>query len=173
MIKLKDIIQEIGDGSVKGFQWQYQQESDHGHYQDYIYTFNGDKAVGIVAIGFVDNNEWDVAFGSIDKMTTNTDWTKLTNEGPFKVMATVTEIIKDFLDNTFAKYISDKNIKEDPSQLIPKKLSFNASKEKDVGVKGHGQRGKLYQAYLRKQFPSATISREYAGGNGDAYIIKL
>jgi hypothetical protein len=173
MIKLKNILNERGDGSAKGFPWQYHKESKFGtDDSDFEYTFNADKSTGIVTIMNSGTNEWDVAFGSVSSTDTG-DYTKLTDEGPLKVMATVTEIIKDFLDTTFEKHIEDKNMFIDTDKLIPRKLSFNAQKEKEVGKKGHGQRAKLYQAFLHKQLPGATISKEISGKYADAYIITL
>ncbi len=181
MIRLKDILLEIGDGSSKAFPWQYKESHPASDDQDFTYTFQGDKGQGIVTFVFADDNEWDVAFGSVQPRspidsTEEGDYSTLTGEGPFKVMATVTEIIKDFLNNTYKKHIDDKGLFdmfEDPSTTEPKKLSFNTSKESGRGKKGTSKRAKLYQAYIQKQLPGANVRKFAAGSYADAYIITL
>jgi len=175
MIKLKDILLEIGDGSSKAFPWQYKESHPASDDQDFTYTFQGDKGQGIVTFVFGDHNEWDVAFGSLQPRspidsTEEGDFSTLTDEGPFRVMATVTEIIKDFLSNTYKKHIDDKGLF---GKTEPKELSFNTTKEPGRGKKGTSKRAKLYQAYIQKQLPGASVRKFIAGNNTDGYIITL
>jgi hypothetical protein len=175
MIKLKDILYEIGDGSSKAFPWKYHESHPASDDQDFVYTFKGDKEQGIVTFSFADDNEWDVAFGSIKPRsatddTEEGDYSSLTDEGPFRVMATVTEIIKDFLSNTYKKHIDDKELF---GRTEPKELSFNTSKESGRGKKGTSKRAKLYQAYIQKQLPGANVRKFAAGTYADAYVITL
>ena len=170
MIRLKDILLEIGDGSSKAFPWKYHKSHPSSDDQDFIYTFQGDKGQGIVSFVFADHNEWDVAFGSIEDGTGEGDFSTLTGEGPFRVMATVTEIIKDFLSNTYKKHIDDKELF---GRTEPKELSFNTSKESGRGKKGTSKRAKVYQAYIQKQLPGANVKKFASGTYADAYVITL
>ena len=172
MIKLKDILQEIGDASAKAFPWKYHKSHPAVDDQDFAYTFQGDKGQGLVQFTLAGHNEWDIAFGSVmnDEDGEFADFAELTNEGPFKVMATVTEILKDFLNNTYKKHIDDKELF---GQTEPRELSFNTSKEPGRGKKGTSKRANLYQAYIQKQLPGANVRKFAAGSYADAYIITL
>ena len=89
-------------------------------------------------------------------------------------MATVVEIVKDFLDSTFDMHINDKDLYgEMEHALAPKKISFNTTKEEGRSEKEDSRRSNLYKAYIQKQVPGARVERQPSGAQGDAYVIHL
>lgn len=178
MIKLKDLIQEIGDGSSKAFPWQYHEEHPAADNQDFGYTFKTDKGDYYVSFTLSGNNEWDLAFGPLGSSSSynisqSANYGVVTGIGAFRVMATIVEIVKDFLDSTYDRYIDDKNIYIDNDKLEPKKISFNTTKETGRSEKEDSRRSNLYKAYIQKQVPQARVERQPSGAQGDAYVIHL
>lgn len=177
MIKLKDILKEVGEGTAPykfrgGFSKQYR---DGG--KEYVYKFDAPAAsydVDILVQPLVDDdyaNEWDrfvdpgiippeimkmVKYGSeIADVSFSTEKGELeVNDYKeiFRVMSTVVETIKDLL-------------KKEPAVKIIKYTAIKAEKEKDTTA--ITKRDKLYQAYIKKQIPSAKVIMEF----GATYII--
>jgi hypothetical protein len=173
MIKLKSILREIGDGSSKAFPWNYD-SSDRGvgDPQDFTYTFKTDKGDYRATFVLAGDNEWDLAFGSMNS-NGYLDYNKATGAGAFRVMATIIEITNDFLDNTYEAHIDDKNIHIDNDKLEPKKISFNTKKEEDRSDEDDSRRSNLYKAYIQKQVPKSRVEKTDSGRSSDAYTIHL
>jgi len=175
MIKLKDILLEIGDGSAKAFPWQYHEEHPAADSQDFAYTFETDKGDYYVSFVHAGTNEWDIAYGPLGSSSSynisqSANYGVVTGIGAFKVMATVVEIVKDFLDSTFNTYINDKDLY---GEVEPKKISFNTTKEQGRSEEEDSRRSNLYKAYIQKQVPRARVERQPSGAQGDAYVITL
>jgi hypothetical protein len=175
--KLK--LNEIGDGSSKAFPWQYHEEHPAADSQDFGYTFKTDKGDYYVSFVHAGTNEWDLAFGPLGSSSSfnisqSANYGVVTGIGAFRVMATVVEIVKDFLDSTFDMHINDKDLYgEMEHALEPKKISFNTTKEKGRSEKEDSRRSNLYKAYIQKQVPGARVERQPSGAQGDAYVIHL
>ena len=175
MIKLKDILKEIGDGSSKAFPWEYHKDHPAADSQDFAYTFKTDKGDYYVSFVHAGTNEWDLAYGPLGSSSSynipqSANYGVVTGVGAFKVMATIIEIVKDFLDYTYKAYIDDKNLF---GEHEPKKISFNTTKEEGRSEKEDSRRSNLYKAYIQKQVPQARVERQPSGAQGDAYIIHL
>lgn len=175
MIRLKDILYEIGDGSSKAFPWKYHKDHPAADSQDFVYTFKTDKGDYYVSFTLSGNNEWDLAFGLLGSNSSNewgidADYGVVTGIGAFKVMATIVEIVKDFLDYTYKAYIDDKNLF---GEVEPKKISFNTTKEEGRSENEDSRRSNLYKAYIQKQIPQARVERQPSGAKSDAYVIHL
>jgi len=174
MTKLMPMLKEIGDGSSKAFPWQYHEEHPAADSQDFGYTFKTDKGDYYVSFTLSGNNEWDLAFGPLGSSSSQSaNYGVVTGVGAFRVIATIVEIVKDFLDSTYDTYIDDKNIYIDNDKLEPKKISFNTTKETGRSEKEDSRRSNLYKAYIQKQVPGARVERQPSGAQGDAYIIHL
>ena len=169
MIRLQDILTEIGDASAKAFPWKYHQSHPAASDQDFVYTWQGAKGQGIVTFVFTDYNEWDVAFGSV-KANNQLDFSTLTDEGAFRVMATVMEIINDFLHDTYQKYIDAKELW---GSTEPKRLTFSTAKDRGSSEAETSKRARLYQAYIQKQLPGSHVKRTDSDTAYDTYEITL
>jgi hypothetical protein len=175
MIKLKDILYEIGDGSSKAFPWEHHEDHPAADSQDFAYTFKTDKGDYYVSFTLSGDNEWDLAFGPLGSNSSNwgidVNYGVVTGVGAFKVMATIVEIVKDFLDYTYKAYIDDKNLF---GETEPKKISFNTKKEEGRSADEDSRRSNLYKAYIKKQLPGARVERQSFGSRGDDfYVIHL
>ncbi len=177
--KLMPMLKEIGDGSAKAFPWQYHEEHPAADSQDFGYTFKTDKGDYYVSFVHAGTNEWDLAFGPLGSSSSfnipqSANYGVVTGIGAFRVMATIVEIVKDFLDSTFDMYINDKDLYgEMEHALEPKKISFNTTKEDGRSEKEDSRRSNLYKAYIQKQVPGARVERQPSGAQGDAYVIHL
>jgi hypothetical protein len=150
MIKLKDILNEVGEGSLKPYKWKEVDRegrfiyirftTDKGteyevdlEYREIDDPEDEDMAVPAMGIEFMAKRVGDEGFSS--KLTTN--------EGnALKVMSTVADIVKKYLKNrifTDAEYIL-------------------YSPSKKPGEEGTGnQRDKMYQKFVTHAIPGARI----------------
>ena len=128
-------LNEVGDASAKAYKWTREQQQVNSDDLTVDYRFKTDKGIeytayftdyektGIYYFGFFTDKKKEDQFGS-----------EVTNEGaPLQVMATVVEIMKDFLSalpNTGIRYYADDN------------------------YDGDKRRAKLYKAYIEKHLPS-------------------
>ena len=173
MIKLIDLlleapIIEIGDGSSKAFSWKYHKEHPAADSEDFGYTFKTDQGDYYVSFTLSGNNEWDLAFGPLGGSSAN--YGVVTGVGAFRVMATIVEIVNDFLKYTYKMHINDKELY---GETEPKKISFNTTKEEGRSEEEDSRRSNLYKAYIQKQLPQARVERQPAGAQGDAYTIYI
>lgn len=165
MIKLKDILQEIGEGTAKPFPWKY--HSDQNGMGDFEYSFEADNGTQYnVDITMDDYNQWEVGFSAYDGNYHS--HSVLTGVGALRVMATITQIVKDFLTNTYTKHIEDKELYGDTH---PKEILFSAHKEKEDSE--DGRRANLYKAFIQKQLPGTNVSIVRSGTDMTWYSIKL
>jgi len=94
MIKLKDILLEIGDASARKYQWTRHQIGDNPPY----YRFTSDSGLSYQVFFSGSGGEYDVSFHTIDPETGHDNSTAMDthkNE-QYQIMATVVDIIKDF-----------------------------------------------------------------------------
>ena len=153
MIKLIDILNEIGDSSAQKYDWRFKGKYDTGDVINIDYEFKTDsdtqyfvKLTVRESYLFPSAFEMTVAFGvckSIIKKAfgDKKPFAQVVNKGElYRVMATVIDIVKDGIE----KMAQD----DYPVKII----SFVAEKEKETpaGFKNTDQRAKLYIAYIKQ-----------------------
>lgn len=149
MIKLKDLLKELGDSSgITPYSWN--QTLDGEDFKGYEFQTNAGLEYYLnIAIqeGDEEKDSADIEFGVIKSRDPEGDWepdldysVTPTKGDVFKIMATVVDILKSFIkDNPGIKY-----------------LYFTAAKTKE-GSQEMGQRLKLYMQYIKKNLPNADV----------------
>ena len=134
MIKLKKILNEIGDSSAKPFNFLLT-ISGKNEYQ-YMFLTKEKQIPYYVIFKYVSKSDvWDISFSTIGSK--NGD--EVINSGEmYSVMATIVKIIKDF--------INKKN---------PEKLQYSPAKNFDTDLR----RAKLYDVYLKKNLNGWDVSK--------------
>ena len=146
MIKLRDILKEVGEGTAKPYKYSVDYEEDKA----IRYKFKTDSKIEyIINIGqyLVTRNKVRliVAF-----KTKTGDYDTITNKGEqFRIMATVVAAVKEYLAKV-------------PNAV---EISFTPSKE----TEGDDRRANLYKAYITKQLPGSKIEI-FSDGR---YIVEL
>jgi len=152
MIKLKNILQEIGEGG-RPYRWGIDLEfGEHVQYGFETDT-NSEYQVYFESVG--EGETWDVSFAvrEIGASSSGFNTDVITNKGDvYKVMSTVSDIVKDFIND----HEEVLQLKFDPSQ------TGDDPTTKD-------KRAKLYMAYFKKQMPT---SKMHPGEQGE-FIIQL
>jgi hypothetical protein len=149
MIKLKTLLKEIGEG-VTPYQWSGP-EDDFG-YVNYFFTTEDKDYYNVFFTGGVHEDiedSWSINFfvkNDTDIQTWNSE--TVTNKGrQFKIISTIMDIIKNF-------------IQEYPANII----SFTGSDKENSET---NQRDLLYQAYVKKnihKFPEWKYEIHGSGG---------
>ena len=118
-------LNEIGEGT-KPFDWRFDEEDGDGNY---FYLFNTDKHRYAVGIANLEDGMYELAFNTVEHPELDT------NEGVMlKIMSTVVEITKDFINRT-----------------KPEGIYFRPIK---TGGPEDSRRGRIYAAYIKKNLPS-------------------
>jgi len=156
MIKLLDILAEVGEGTAQKYNWSYNGKDSNSDYDVLNYSFKTDSnmsyfvtlVVGNEPLTGADDFEMTVSFGVGNKGPLKDkvglgkpSYTKVVNKGEvFRVMATVVDIVKNA--------ISMMKKEEKPIKYI----IFKPEKEKETetGFKQSDQRLKLYLAYIKQ-----------------------
>ena len=158
MIKLKDILVEVGEGTAQPFKWEYYDEEEG----TFNYLFKDDKGqTYVVDISGDGSGYYDVSFQLDDG-----EYKDITGSGVYRVMATIMAITWDFIDIRFFKG------QEEGVQYT----QFGLQGIQYTPIKSKGdtdqRREKLYQKYIQKAFPGSTISKTPSAA-GFIYKIKL
>lgn len=133
MIKLVDILKEIGEGT-RTYSWKFDDEDADGNY---FYSFDTDNSTYSVGIANLEDGMYDLSFNTTSP-DGDPDVSLDTNEGvPLRVLSTVVDIAKYFIK------------RKDPEIVI-----FRPIKTKETNKGDDQRRFKLYGAYLRKNLPS-------------------
>ena len=133
MIKLVDILKEIGEGT-RTYSWKFNDEDADGNC---FYSFDTENSTYSVGVANLEDGMYDLSFNTTSK-DGDPDISLDTNEGvPLRVLSTVVEIAKDFIK------------RKDPEIVI-----FRPIKTKESNKGGDQRRFNLYGAYLRKNLPS-------------------
>lgn len=158
MIKLRDILIEIGEGTAKPFKWEYYDEEEG----TFNYYFKDDKAQQyVVDISPMDSGYYDVSF-QLD----GGEYKDITGSGVYRVMATVMQITWDFIDIRFLK------AQEDAIEYTDEGLrGIVYTPIKTKGDRDQ-RREKLYRKYIDKAFPGSKITTSPTLA-GDTYRITL
>jgi len=141
MIKLKNILLEIGEGTAKPYKYKLTRTESDPDFGDYfrLYEFVTDldthyEVMFTIEEDFSKDEPWefmDIEFGVDEKDGGGVSYKVKTNKGElFRVMATIVDITKKILKER-------KNIKT---------LTFTGSKENEDDQR----RNNLYMAYIKK-----------------------
>ena len=145
MIKLKNILLEIGEGTAKPYKYKLTRTESDPDFGDYfkLYEFVTDlgthyEVMFEIEEDYSKDEPWEfmnIEFGVDEKDGGGVDYKVETNKGElFRVMATIVDITKKILKER-------KNIKT---------LTFTGSKDDD----DDNRRNNLYMAYIRKHIPN-------------------
>jgi hypothetical protein len=155
MIRLKDILSEVGEGSAKAYSYSvndnvFRGSSKNVAGRDVTFTTeDGDDYIVSFAAYYGDHSKaegrgpyFKVDFTTVDEYGFDDDAERVVNRGRlFKVMATIVKATKEFLNDIDYK---EKNIK--------KMLVFPSKSRK----RDH-RRANLYMAYIKKHLPTSNI----------------
>lgn len=184
MIKLVNILLEVGEGSAKPYPLQAKHKKtlrygiqviDYDYRwktkSGYLYSLQITPTDGSVSGGkVIDTGNWVVTFGpmkmgkqiyGISGRPIGTPQDKMdteiqTNKGElFSIMSTIVKAMKDFIK------------KEGTSEWGLKGIEYEASKTQG-DAKSDAQRNKLYLAYIKKNLPGARVNLT---GNNTAKIL--
>ena len=170
MIKLKNILLEIGEGSAKPYKWKADHKTKMAFgmdVTDYSYVWETDSGLEYVltieTVPVEGKGYWNANFGpygwshSLHSPTTGRqirppqrvpDYEIETNRGElFSIMATIVDAFKDFIKKEKKSYDTD-----DAWGL--EVIEYEGAKAEDAKS---NQRNKLYAAYIKKHLPNATI----------------
>jgi hypothetical protein len=156
MIKLIDLLAEVGEGTSQKYSYKLDTKDDNGDFIIMNYVFTTDSNVkyfvllniGNEPLAAIDDYEMTVSFGVGTKPSIKAkvgmakpSFTKVVNKGEvFRVMATVIDIVKNAM-----------SIMKEEDRPI-RYISFKPEKEKETatGFEQSNQRLELYLAYIRK-----------------------
>jgi hypothetical protein len=146
MIKLKNILLEIGEGTAKPYKYKLTRTESDPDFGDYfrLYEFVTDldthyEVMFEIEEDYSKDEPWEfmnIEYGVDEKDGGGIDYKVETNKGElFRVMATIVDITKSILKER-------KNIKQ---------LVFTGAKNRGEDDQ---RRNKLYMAYIRKHVPN-------------------
>jgi len=151
MIKLMDILTEVGEGTAPKYDWTFKGEHATSDITNLDYQFITDSGTNYfvkLTVAHYDQDEYEMmaAFGvgkSAAKKAVGdkSPFTKVVNKGElYRVMATVVDIVRNGI-----KRCADKD-------MIVRYLIFKPEREKETkqGYTTSDQRTRLYKAYLEK-----------------------
>ena len=154
MIKLKPLLKELGEGTTP-YKWTGP-EDDFG-YVNYFFTTEDNDYYNVIFTGGVHEDiedSWSINF-FVKNDTDIETWNSgtVTNKGrQFKVISTIIDIIKNFIE-------------EYPANII----SFTGSDKEDSET---NQRDLLYQAYVKKNIHKFPEWKYEIHGNGGVDLIR-
>ena len=138
MIKLRDILNEIGDGSAKGYEFKVTSSSDKG--STYKFT-TASKLVYVVELFITIKDE--VKQLEVEFKVEGGEFKDITNRGElFNIMITVVNVIKDKIAVIDKEGINDVDV-----------IAFTPEKADDTD----NRRADIYKMYIKKQMPGATV----------------
>ena len=162
MMKLKDILFEIGEGSVKPYKFRISKDETDSKSSNRIVDFKTEDndQYQVVLYAYWGDNWMTDTFGShitidflIDHGLGNRDAYVVVNKGRlFRVMSTVVKIAEEFMKDIDYK---EKGI--DTLRIEPTKDDLDDDR-----------RANLYTAYIKRQLPVASIKYD-----GDEIVAKL
>lgn len=151
VIKLIDILTEVGEGTAPKYDWTFKGEYDTGDIINLDYEFVTDSSIHYfvkLTVAHYDQEEYEmmIAFGvgkSVVKKAfgDKSPFAKVVNKGElYRVMATVVDIVKNGI----------KRCAEKGNEV--KYLLFKPEREKETkqGYVTSDQRNRLYKAYIDK-----------------------
>ena len=148
MIRLGDILKEIGDSTVAPYKWEFYGDDDNDIRYYGFYTEHYPYSVRI----FQDENQIEIEFSVPDEKDPNIEkWNIETNKGNvYKIMSTVLDIVKADL------------------QKHPEVDTLEFAAVKKQGQSDNNSRSDLYLKYIKHQYPNAQVEKY-----GDAVLVKI
>lgn len=152
MIKLKDLINEIGEGSLKPYKWKEVDQEGRFIYIRFTTDKGTEYEVDLEHLEIDDPNDEDMSVASMGvefmakrKGEQGFSSKIVTNEGgALKIMSTVADIVKKYLKNRIFK---------DAEYIV-----YTPSKKSGEEVTDT-QRHQLYQKFIKHAIPTATQVR--------------
>lgn len=121
---IKGSLNEVGEGT-SAYKWRFDSKDPDGHY---FYSFKTDRHDYTVGIADLEDGMYELSFNTVGAVHLDT------NEGVMlKVLSTVTQITKDFIERA------------DPEAVYFRPIKTGGDQDE--------RRFKIYGAYLRKQLP--------------------
>lgn len=165
MIKLKDLISEIGEGSIKPYKWKEVDQEGRFVYIRFTTDSGTEYEVDLEHLEIDDPNDEDmsvismgVEFMAKRKGEEGFSAKVVTNEGgALKIMSTVADIVKKYLKNRIFK---------DAEYLL-----YTPSKKSGEEVTDT-QRHQLYTKFIKHAIPGATQVRVAKAPEWIAFKIK-
>ena len=162
-MKLVDLLKEIGDATARPYSWE--QIEDEEDFKQYVFQTDSETPYDMTIVVMEGDKERDSALVNFGVMKSYTpdgetygdyyvDYDTTTNKGElYKVMATVVDILKDFIkNNQEVKYIQ---------------FDTTKGKEKDSNI-----RVDLYTRYIQKHLPNAKVQTDSNRGH-ESTVIQL
>jgi len=145
MIKLKDILTEVGEGTATPYKFKYTPrlfQDERKHIRTYNFTTESNlEYIVILAVNTASEDRY-ISLSVMFK-TEEGDFQDVTNKGEqFKIMATVIAIIKDCI----AKIAEEGKPEVKVIEFVP-----------DKNYEDDARRANLYKAYIQKQLPNALV----------------
>ena len=139
MIKLKDILKEVGEGTAKPYKYTRSIRNDTIEYR-----FHTDSNIDYIINMDLYTAELNVRFIAMDPSKEATTYQDQTNKGEqFRVMATVVLAIRE-------------ELQKQPQVTT---ITFDPAKS----FKNDDRRAKFYKAYIEKQIPGSKLSIDFDG----------
>ena len=159
-MKLIDLLREVGEATSRPYDWEsYMDEDEHKEYEFQTDSGLNYKLEIAVSEGDKERDSAVVSFGIVAEDWSDyfTDYESVPTKGElYKVMATVVDILKDFIEN-------NKQVKY---------IYFTTNKlGKEVG-KDQSARLNLYRRYIQTHLPNAKIDTKVVDGE-EATMITL
>ena len=141
MIKLKDILKEVGEGTATPYKFKFKNSAFQGKERNYTFTTDSNLEYEVsLSIVYQDDAKTNlyVAF-----KTATGYYSDVTNKGEqFKIMATVIAIMK-----------ADVEFLAKEGNPPVKVIEFSPEKSDETD----NRRAKFYKAYIQKQLPNAQV----------------
>jgi hypothetical protein len=149
MIKLRDILKEVGEGTATPYKFKYTPrlfQDERKHIRTYKFTTESNlEYIVILAVNTASEDRY-ISLSVMFK-TEEGDFQDITNKGEqFKIMATVIAIIKDCI----TKIAEEGKPEVKVIEFVPEKSDDNDTR-----------RANLYKAYIQKQLPNAQVDYRY------------
>lgn len=139
MIKLKDILKEIGEGTAKPYKYTRSTK-----YDNVFYKFRTDSNIDYVVTMDLFEEEMNVRFIAMDPSKKQATYQDETNKGEqFRVMATIVLAVKE-------------ELKKQPQVTV---VTFDPAKS----FQDDDRRAKFYKAYVQKQLPGSKLTTSFTG----------
>jgi len=150
MIKLKDILTEVGEGTATPYKFKFKKSTFGGKERSYAFTTDSSLEYEASLTSLMSTKNFTSLKTNlyVSFKTVTGDYSDVTNKGEqFKIMATVIAIIK--ADIEFLAKEGNPPVKV---------IKFAPEKSDD----NDNRRANFYKAYIQKQLPNARV--DYKGG---------
>lgn len=149
MIKLRDILKEIGEGTATPYKFKYIPLKGDSDRHRYRFTTDSKLEYHVDLFNKLDREDRYTILTVMFNVMGGLDYSQITNRGEqYKIMATVINIIK-----------ADIELIAKEGYPTVKKVEFTPEKNNDNDTR----RASLYKAYIQKQVPNAHVDTVPSG----------